>query len=192
MTQQFERLTAEDLDCYRKLFFGITRKFQQFSYSDFYIFNVPKTIRILDIYCEWLLSQENKNFNDLYYKFWTKSDMDITEVSMLLLPIGHDKEQEITRVKRLISELRSIKESYVFNDVRTDSSGLPIKNTIYPATRASLEKVYSISQNENNIEYSTSIKKFFDSYPEPQINPDDLVEFFDDAVNTDLDVNQNN
>lgn len=61
MTQQFEKLTAEDLDCYRK--------FQQFSYSNFYIFNVRKTIKILEIYYNWLLSQKSENFNKLYYKF---------------------------------------------------------------------------------------------------------------------------
>ena len=37
MTQQFGRLTAEDLDCYRELFSGITKKLQRFCYSNFYI-----------------------------------------------------------------------------------------------------------------------------------------------------------
>ena len=42
MTRQFGRLTAEDLDCYRELFSGITKKIQQFCYSNFYIFDVKK------------------------------------------------------------------------------------------------------------------------------------------------------
>lgn len=42
MTQQFGRLTAEDLDCYRELFSGITKKIQRFCYSNFYIFDVEK------------------------------------------------------------------------------------------------------------------------------------------------------
>lgn len=29
LTQQFGRLTAEDLDCYRELFSGITKKLQR-------------------------------------------------------------------------------------------------------------------------------------------------------------------
>lgn len=189
MTQQFERLTAEDLDCYRKLFFGITRKFQRFSYSSLYIFNVRRTIKILKIYCQWLSSQKSENFNELYNKFWTKCDMCITEVSLLLLPKTWSKKQEIQRVKKLIVQLNSIKEQYIFNDIRTDSSGLPITNTIYPATRASLEKLYSVSQIENNTEYSSSIKKFLDSYPDVQLDPILLIDFFDDALNTDIDVN---
>lgn len=189
MTQQFEKLTAEDLDCYRKLFFGITRKFQQFSYSNFYIFNVRKTIKILEIYYNWLLSQKSENFNKLYYKFWTESDMDITEVSLLLLPIVHNKEKEIQRVANLLIQLNNTNESHIFNDIRTDASGSPVKNTIYPATRTSLEKVYSISKDENNIEYSSSIKKFLSLYSDSKFDPNDLIIFFDDTLNTDTSVN---
>lgn len=86
--------------------------------------------------------------------------MDITEVSLLLLPIVHNKEKEIQRVANLLIQLNNTNESHIFNDIRTDASGLPVKNTIYPATRTSLEKVYSISKDENNIEYSSSIKNF--------------------------------
>ncbi|WP_438450417.1 hypothetical protein [Lactobacillus kitasatonis] len=84
MTQQFGRLTTEDLDCYRELFSGITKKIQRFCYSNFYIFDVEKTIRILKIYRQWLIAQEDLDFNDLYEKFWDQYEMDITGVSLLL------------------------------------------------------------------------------------------------------------
>ena len=56
-------------------------------------------------------------------------------------------------------------------------------------TRTSLEKVYSISKYENNIEYSSSIKKFLTLYSDSKFDPKDLIIFFDDTLNTDTSVN---
>ncbi|EEJ71987.1 hypothetical protein HMPREF0548_1229 [Lactobacillus ultunensis DSM 16047] len=190
MTQQFEKLTAEDLDCYRELFSGITRKFQRFCYSNFYIFNVQKTIKVLKIYREWLLSQENTNFGELYQKFWKQFEMDITAVSLLLLPKGHNKEQEIEHITRLIEQIDELGTSYIFIDVQSNSVGFATNNFIYPASRDSFKKVLQRSQKEKNIEYCNWIKAYLDTYPELYPDVDKLVAFFDDNEK-DLDINSN-
>lgn len=190
MTQQFEKLTAEDLDCYRELFSGITRKFQRFCYSNFYIFNVQKTIKILKIYREWLLSQESIDFGELYQKFWKQFEMDITAVSLLLLPKGHDKEQEIEHIDRLIKLIDDLGTSYIFNDVQTNSVGFATNNFIYPATRDSLKKVLQRSQKENNIEYCNFIENYLQTYSKPYPDVDQLINFFD-SNETNLNINSN-
>ena len=190
MTQQFEKLTAEDLDCYRELFSGITRKFQRFCYSNFYIFNVQKTIKILKIYREWLLSQESIDFGELYQKFWKQFEMDITAVSLLLLPKGHDKEQEIEHIDRLIKLIDDLGTSYIFNDVQTNSVGFATNNFIYPATSDSLKKVLQRSQKENNIEYCNFIENYLQTYSKPYPDVDQLINFFD-SNETNLNINSN-
>lgn len=190
MPQQFEKLTAEDLDCYRELFSGITRKFQRFCYSNFYIFNVQKTIKILKIYREWLLSQDNSDFGELYQKFWKQFEMDITAVSLLLLPKGHNKEREIDHIDHLLKLIDDLGTSYVFNDVQTNSVGFATNNFIYPATRDSFEKILQRSHKEKNIEYCNCIQSYLDTYPELYPDIDKLVEFFDNDE-TNLDINTN-
>ncbi|AEG40247.1 hypothetical protein [Lactobacillus kefiranofaciens] len=143
MTQQFEKLTAEDLDCYRELFSGITRKIQRLGYSNFYIFNVQKTIHILQIYREWLLAQKERNFDKLYQDFWGRREMDITAVSLLLLPRVHDKQQELQEIKEVLTQIDELGTSYIFNDVQSNAIGLPIENQIYPASRQGLQDVIS-------------------------------------------------
>lgn len=180
MTQQFGRLTAEDLDCYRELFSGITKKLQRFCYSNFYIFDVRKTIRILKIYRQWLIAQEDIGFNDLYQKFWEESEMDITGVSLLLLPKGHNKEREIKRIDDVIALIDQFGTSYVFNDVQSNAVGFAEKSYLYPATRESLEEIYHRSVKEENREYCRNIKDYLEVYPEPYPDYDSLVSFFDD------------
>lgn len=187
MTQQFGRLTAEDLDCYRELFSGITKKIQLFCYSNFYIFDVEKTIRILKNYCQWLIAQENLDFNDLYEKFWDQYEMDITGVSLLLLPKGHNKEREIKRIDALIN---TINQCSIFNDVQSNAVGFVEINYLYPATRKSLEEIYSRSQKEQNREYCRNIKNYLKVYPEPYPDFDNLVNFFNDNEK-DVDTNSN-
>lgn len=177
MTQQFGRLTAEDLDCYRELFSGITKKIQLFCYSNFYIFDVEKTIRILKNYCQWLIAQENLDFNDLYEKFWDQYEMDITGVSLLLLPKGHNKEREIKRIDALIN---TINQCSIFNDVQSNAVCFAENDYLYPATRKSLEEIYSRSQKEQNREYCRNIKNYLEVYPEPYPDFDNLVNFFND------------
>lgn len=180
MTQQFERLTAEDLDCYRELFSGINRKFQQFGYSDFYMFNVQKAIRILKIYRNWLLSQDNPDFGELYQNFWNYCEMNITAVSLLLLPRGHNKEKEIEHIDRVIKYIEDVGTSYIFNDVQTNSVGFAVENTIYPALRDSLKEVYVHAQEEENTEYCQNIDNYLAVHPEFYPDPDNLVGFFDE------------
>lgn len=143
MTRQFGRLTTEDLDCYRELFSGITKKIQQFCYSNFYIFDVKKTIRILKIYRQWLIAQEDLDFNDLYEKFWDQYERDITGVSLLLLLKGHNKEREIKRIDAWINTINQCGTSYIFNDVQSNAVGFAENNYLYSATRKSLEEIYS-------------------------------------------------
>lgn len=187
MTQQFGRLTAEDLDCYRELFSGITKKIQLFCYSNFYIFDVEKTIRILKNYCQWLIAQENLDFNDLYEKFWDQYEMDITGVSLLLLPKGHNKEREIKRIDALIN---TINQCSIFNDVQSNAVCFAENDYLYPATRKSLEEIYSRSQKEQNREYCRNIKNYLEVYPEPYLDFDNLVNFFNDNER-DVDTNSN-
>lgn len=177
MTQQFGRLTAEDLDCYRELFSGITKKIQRFCYSNFYIFDVEKTIRILKIYRQWLIAQEDLDFNDLYEKFWDQYEMDITGVSLLLLPKGHNKEREIKRIDALIN---TINQCSIFNDVQSNAVCFAENDYLYPTTRKSLEEIYSRSQKEQNREYCRNIKNYLEVYPEPYLDFDNLVNFFND------------
>lgn len=187
MTQQFGRLTAADLDCYRELFSGITKKIQLFCYSNFYIFDVEKTIRILKNYCQWLIAQENLDFNDLYEKFWDQYEMDITGVSLLLLPKGHNKEREIKRIDALIN---TINQCSIFNDVQSNAVCFAENDYLYPATRKSLEEIYSRSQKEQNREYCRNIKNYLEVYPEPYLDFDNLVNFFNDNER-DVDTNSN-
>lgn len=177
MTQQFGRLTAEDLDCYRELFSGITKKIQRLCYSNFYIFDVEKTIRILKIYRQWLIAQEDLDFNDLYEKFWDQYEMDITGVSLLLLPKGHNKEREIKRIDALIN---TINQCSIFNDIQSNAVCFAENDYLYPATRKSLEEIYSRSQKEQNREYCRNIKNYLEVYPEPYLDFDNLVNFFND------------
>lgn len=193
MTQQFERLTAEDLDCYRELFSGITKKTQQFCYSNFYIFDVQKTIQILKIYRQWLISQDNTDFNDLYQKFWDQYEMDITGVSLLLLPKGHNEDQEVKRIDALITLIDQLGTSYIFNDVQSNAVGFAETNYLYPVTRESLEKIYQRSLNEKNHEYCRNIHDYLEVYPEPYPDYDNLVVFFDnDERDANTDSNYSN
>jgi hypothetical protein len=59
---------------------------------------VQKVIRILTIYRQWLLSQASLDFDELYHNFWNQYEMNITAVSLLLLPRSHSKDQEISRI----------------------------------------------------------------------------------------------
>lgn len=182
MTQQFARLTAEDLDCYRDLFSGVDRKFQQFGYREFYMYDVQKTIHILKIYREWLLSQESPDFGELYQNFWNFCEMNITAVSLLLLPRGHNKDQEIKHIDCIIKYTEDVGTSYIFNDVQTNSVGFAVKNTIYPALRDSLKKVYLRAQKEENIEYCQKIYSYLIKHPEFYPDPDSLVNFFNEDL----------
>lgn len=101
---------------------------------------LKKTIRILKIYRQWLIAQEDLDFNDLYEKFWDQYEMDITGVSLLLLPKGHNKEREIKRIDALIN---TINQCSIFNDVQSNAVGFVEINYLYPATRKSLEEIYS-------------------------------------------------
>lgn len=174
------RFFAEDLDCYRELFSGITKKIQQFCYSNFYIFDVKKTIRILKIYRQWLIAQEDLDFNDLYEKFWDQYERDITGVSLLLLLKGHNKEREIKRIDAWINTINQCGTSYIFNDVQSNAVGFAENNYLYSATRKSLEEIYSRSQKEQNREYCRNIKNYLGVYPEPYPDFDNLVNFFND------------
>lgn len=191
MTQQFERLTAEDLDCYTELFSGIDRKLRRVGYNHLYIFNVQKVIRILTIYREWLLSQSSLDFDKLYYIFWNQYEMNITAVSLLLLPKSHSKEQEIERVDATIKMVTDLGTSYIFNDVQTNSVGLALKNTIYPVLRKSLKELYRYSQERENVEYCKNIKEYLSLHSELYPDVDVLAEFFGDnsnELNINLDV----
>ena len=68
---------------------------KRFGYNYLYIFNVQKVIRILTIYCEWLLSQSSLDFDELYHNFWDQYEMNITAVYLLLLPRNHAKDQKL-------------------------------------------------------------------------------------------------
>lgn len=184
MTQQFKRLTAEDLDCYRELFSGINRKFQQFGYSDLYLFDVKKATHILKIYREWLLSQDNPDFSELYQTFWNLCEMKITAVSLLLLPRRHNKKQEIEHIDQVIAAIDEAGTSFIFNDVQSNAVGFAVKNTIYPALRDSLKEI-RISAQEENVEYCQKIDAYLASHPEFYPDPDNLVSFFD-SKNADL------
>ncbi|MDH5101128.1 hypothetical protein OQI87_08545 [Lactobacillus kefiranofaciens] len=190
MTQQFEKLTAEDLDCYRELFSGITRKIQRLGYSNFYIFNVQKTIHILQIYREWLLAQKERNFDKLYQNFWGRREMDITAVSLLLFPRVHDKQQELQEIKEVLTQIDELGTSYIFNDVQSNAIGLPIENQIYPANRQGLQDVYQLSKQKNNQEYCQNIQSFLNTYSEPYPDCDIMIDFFDNS-STEMNINTN-
>ena len=68
---------------------------KRFGYNYLYIFNVQKVIRILTSYREWLLSQSNLDFDELYHNFWDQYEMNITAVYLLLLPRNHSKDQKL-------------------------------------------------------------------------------------------------
>ena len=192
MTQQFESLTAEDLDCYRELFSGITRKIQRFGYSNFYIFNVQKTIHILKIYREWLMAQKEKNFDELYQNFWNWREMDITAVSLLLLPRVHDKRKELKHIDEVITRIDNLGTSYIFNNVQTNIIGFPVKGKIYPATRQGLQEVYEDSKRKKNREYCQNIQNFLNTHQEPYPDRDVLVDFFDNnSANMNINANLN-
>lgn len=191
MTRQLKKLTAEDLDCYTELLSGITRRFQQFSYRNLYLYDVQKTLRILNIYREWLLTQPDQDFGKLYEKFWGQSEMDITAVSLLLVPTEHDKKKEIERVNYLLNKIEQMGTSYLLNDVQTNAIGFTLKNKIYAANRDGLEEVFQNSQNENNIEYSSKLQDFLETHHELYPDADTLISFFDDgAEDEDLNTNE--
>ncbi len=135
-----------------------------------------KTIRILKIYQEWLLAQSDQNFSELYDKFLGgQCEMDITAVSLLLVPNVHDKKQEIERIDHLLNQIGT---SYLLNDVQSNAVGFAMNNAIYPANRAGLEKIYQNSQSENNIEYNHKLQNFLSVHSEPYPDADTLVIFF--------------
>lgn len=114
--------------------------------------------------------------------------MDITGVSLLLLPKSHNVDQEVQRIDALINLIDQFGTSYIFNDVQSNAVGFAEENYLYPMTRNSLEKIYRRSQNEKNREYCRNIHDYLEVYPEPYPDYDDLVTFFDDDerdVNTD-------
>lgn len=189
MTRQLKKLTAEDLDCYTELLSGITRKFQQFSYRNLYLYDVQKTLHILKIYHEWLLAQSNQEFNELYEEFWRKCEMDITAVSLLLVPTAHNKKQEIDRIDYLLKQIDQMGTSYLLNDVQCNAVGFATQNTIYPANRDGLIQVYQNSQSENNIEYN-KLQDFLNTHSEFYPDADTLISFFaDNLENENLDSN---
>ncbi|QFQ68907.1 hypothetical protein LKK75_05005 [Lactobacillus kefiranofaciens subsp. kefiranofaciens] len=69
--------------------------------------------------------------------------MDITAVSLLLLPRVHDKQQELQEIKEVLTQIDELGTSYIFNDVQSNAIGLPIENQIYPASRQGLQDVIS-------------------------------------------------
>ena len=103
--------------------------------------------------------------------------MDITGVSLLLLLKGYNKEREIKRIDALIN---TINQCSIFNDVQSNAVGFVEINYLYPATRKSLEEIYSRSQKEQNREYCRNIKNYLKVYPEPYPDFDNLVNFFND------------
>ncbi|NRO31006.1 hypothetical protein IMAU30143_01219 [Lactobacillus helveticus] len=96
---------------------------------------MQKVIRILTIYRQWLLSQASLDFDELYHNFWNQYEMNITAVSLLLLPRSHSKDQEIARIDATIEMINDLGTSYIFNDVQTNSVGFAVKNTIYPVQK---------------------------------------------------------
>ena len=62
--------------------------------------------------------------------------MDITAVSLLLVPNVHDKTQEIERIDHLLNQINQIGTSYLLNDVQSNAVGSAMNNAIYPANRA--------------------------------------------------------
>lgn len=66
--------------------------------------------------------------------------MDITAVSLLLVPNVHDKKQEIERIDHLLNQINQIGTSYLLNDVQSNAVGNAVgsamNNAIYPANRA--------------------------------------------------------
>ena len=102
-------------------------------------------------------------------------EMDITAVSLLLVPNVHDKKQEIERIDHLLNQIGT---SYLLNDVQSNAVGFAMNNAIYPANRAGLEKIYQNSQSENNIEYNHKLQNFLSVHSEPYPDADTLVIFF--------------
>ena len=126
-------------NCFRALL----RRFSSFAIVTFTFLMLKKTIRILKIYRQWLIAQEDLDFNDLYEKFWDQYERDITGVSLLLLLKGHNKEREIKRIDAWINTINQCGTSYIFNDVQSNAVGFAENNYLYSATRKSLEEIYS-------------------------------------------------
>lgn len=191
MTRQLKKLTAEDLDCYTELFSGIAKTFQQFSYHNLYLYDVKKALRILNIYREWLLSQPNQDFTELYNKFWGQCEMNITAISLLLVPAEYGKKCEIARVEHLLERIYQFGTSYLLNDVQSNAIGWAVKSSIYPGNRDGLRMIYQNSQNENHSKYSDKLQDFLNAYPEPYPDANILIDFFeDDQENENLNSNK--
>ncbi len=152
---------------------------------------MQKVIRILTIYRQWLLSQASLDFDELYHNFWNQYEMNITAVSLLLLPRSHSKDQEIARINATIEMINDLGTSYIFNDVQTNSVGFAVKNTIYPVLRKSLEELYRYSKERENIEYCKNIKEYLNQHSELYPDADVLADFFDNGSNEE-DINLNN
>ena len=92
--------------------------------------------------------------------------MDITAVSLLLVPNVHDKKQEIERIDHLLNQINQIGTSYF--------RGAP---EIYLNGRK-LVNLNENSQSENNIEYNHKLQNFLSVHSEPYPDADTLVIFF--------------
>lgn len=69
--------------------------------------------------------------------------MDITAVSLLLVPNVHDKKQEIERIDHLLNQINQIGTSYLLNDVQSNAVGSAMKMLFIRLTelaRANLSK----------------------------------------------------